>query len=202
LGRRARAEPGQTTALAGAALLSAAPTWVQAVLISAALAPGAAWALLPPAVVGAAVCAAGGVWLVLWRGGRAAAPGAATPGAGGSALRPREAMVVALTLAGVAGAVGLLQQHVGTAGLGLGVALAALADAHAPIAALASLHAAGSMATPTLLQLALLAIGANTFTRCAVALAAGGWGYGWRVGLCLLGSLAAALAPAGLQWPF
>jgi uncharacterized membrane protein (DUF4010 family) len=193
-GSRARAAPALGAALAGAAVLSGAATWVQALVMSAALSPAAALALLPVAVVGAAGCAAAGAWMVL-RGG-AAQPVAAEPAATPlrSALRPREALVVALMLAGVATAVGLLQRHFGDTGLGIGVAVAALADAHAPVATLAALHAAGTLATPALVAGVLLAVGANTVTRCFVAAAAGGRGYALRVGASLLASLAAAAA--------
>lgn len=223
-GSRARAEPTQATALAGAAVLSAAATWVQALVLSVALSPGAAWALLPAAMAGALACAAAGAWLVLRPGtalppavaaaaanakldaaadaaaadaaADAAAADAAAERPGRSALRPRVALAVALTLAAVAVATGLLQRRFGDTGLGIGVVLAALADAHAPIASLAALHAAGTLATPTMVAGTLLAVSANTLTRCVVATVAGGRGYALRVAAPLLGSLALACGSA------
>ncbi len=195
-GGRARAAPAHVAALAGGAVLSAAATWVQALVMSAALSPAAAWALLPVAAAGASACAAAGAWMVL-RAGTALPPAeAAACSTERSALRPRLALAVALMLATVAAVVGLLQRHFGDTGMVVAVALAALADAHAPIASLAALHAAGTLNTPMWVAGVLLAVGANTLTRCAVAAAAGGRGYALRVGAALLGSLLAAAAAA------
>jgi uncharacterized membrane protein (DUF4010 family) len=191
-GSRARAEPKQVAALAGAAVLSAAATWVQALVICTAMSPAAALALWPVAATGALACAAlGGMWVL-----RASAhlPGAdaASDGSSRSALRPREAFLVALVLGTVAVGTGLLQHRFGENGLAIGVALAALADAHAPIASLAALHAAGTLPTPTLVAGAGLAIASNTLTRCVVAAVAGGRHYALRVATALISSLAAA----------
>jgi uncharacterized membrane protein (DUF4010 family) len=197
LGSQARAAPAQATVLAGSAVLSAAASWLQALVISAALSPAAARALLATAAAGALACVAAGAWM-------AAQPGAAPPntpataGAGprttGSALHPREAITVALLLGAVAAAVGWLQHSFGATGLGIGIALAALVDVHAPIASLASLHAAGTLGDQALVAAALLAVASNTLTRCVLAVVAGGHGYGWRVAA----SLAASLGLAGL----
>ncbi|WP_152543540.1 DUF4010 domain-containing protein, partial [Methylibium sp. T29] len=109
-----------------------------------------------------------------------------------SALRPREALAVALTLGLVALLVGNAQRHYGDVGLELSVVLAALVDAHAPIASLAALHAAGELPTEALLHGVLLAVSANTVTRCGVAMVAGGRAYALRVGLALTVSLTLA----------
>jgi uncharacterized membrane protein (DUF4010 family) len=83
--------------------------------------------------------------------------------------------------------------------LGAGVALAAVVDAHAPIASLAALHAAGTLATPTLVGGALLSVSANTLVRCIVAAVAGGRDYGLRVAASLLASAALAWATAWMS---
>lgn len=192
-GSQARAMPQQTAVLAGGAVLSAAATWVQAVVMSALLSPEAALALLPCAAAGALGAAAAGA-LMLRSNRTAVGAGAAEPAR--SALRPREALTVALMLAGVAWVVGNAQRRFGDIGLGIGVGLAALADAHAPIASLASLHATGALATHSMVSGALLAVTANTLTRCAVAAIAGGRGYALRVAVSLLASLSLAWATA------
>jgi uncharacterized membrane protein (DUF4010 family) len=199
LGSHARAEPAQAAALAGAAVLSAAATWVQALLISAALSPSAALALLPAAGFAALGCAAVGVWMVQRADVGVVASGVAADTDARSALRPREAIIVATMLGVVATAIGLLQQRFGNMGLGAGVALAALVDAHAPIASLAALHAAGTLATPTLVGGALLSVSANTLVRCIVAAVAGGRDYGLRVAASLLASAALAWATAWMS---
>jgi uncharacterized membrane protein (DUF4010 family) len=212
LGGRARADPARVGVLAGSAVLSAAATWVQGLVITVALSPAAAAALWPTALAAALACAAAGGWMARPHGAAAAevaaAPAAAeeeaepAPAADAdasparSALRPREALTVALLLGGVAVAVGLLQQRFGDAGLGLGVALAGLVDAHAPIASLASLHAAGTLDASAVVASVLLAVACNTLTRCGVALVAGGRRYGLRVAVPLAGSLGLAVMMA------
>ncbi|MFO1251727.1 MAG: DUF4010 domain-containing protein, partial [Inhella sp.] len=114
----------------------------------------------------------------------------------GSALRPREALLVAVFLAGVAWAVTQARAAFGAGGLLAGVGISALADAHAPVASLAALHAAGQIAAPLLLQGVLLAIGTNSLTRMVVAWVAGGWVYARRVAAALVGSWGLAAAAA------
>jgi uncharacterized membrane protein (DUF4010 family) len=112
------------------------------------------------------------------------------------ALRLREAVLIALLLAGVALIVGQAQRLFGTGGVLVSTSLAALGDAHAPIASLLSLFAAGRLDAATLLTGTLLAVGMNTFTRLVTATVAGGHAYALRVGSALLAGLVAAAAAA------
>jgi uncharacterized membrane protein (DUF4010 family) len=155
----------------------------------AALSPVAALAFLPVALAGA--LGAAGVGLLALR---AQAPPAAVelPPSTGSALRPREAIAVAMLLGLVAAGVGLAQQRFGDVGLNLGIAFAALIDAHAPVASLAALNAAGSLPVHGVVLGALIAITVNSLTRCVVAAVAGGRAYAQRVGAALAASLALA----------
>jgi uncharacterized membrane protein (DUF4010 family) len=211
LGSRVQAQPQQVAVLAGGASLSAAATWVQALLMSLVLAPAAAAALWPLALAGL-LGAAGMGWMWSHRGVRAhqlhrrqhrvdvsaaAANGPALPRMDvpppGSALRPREAVMVGLLLGGVALLVGNAQRHFGQAGLLAGVGLAALVDSHAPIASLASLVAAGQLDSTRWLHGVLLAVGSNSVMRTVVAAVAGGRGYALRVAATLLASLGLAV---------
>jgi uncharacterized membrane protein (DUF4010 family) len=201
-GSRARTHPGQALAMAASGALSGVATWLQALLISSALSPASATVLAPVALAGAA----GGLLFTLpllrrTRGrhadGAPRSAGAASPPIGESALQPRAAVAIALMLGLVALGVGAARRHFGESGLMAAVALAALADSHAPISTLASLHASGGLTAQQLLAGVLLAIGANTLMRVAVAAAAGGPRYALRVGAVLLAGLAAATA-AGL----
>lgn len=194
-GNRARRQPVQTSLLASGASLSTVATWLQALMISAALSPAAAFALLPAAASGAAAAAILGLLPVLFRH---AAVQTEMPVPARSALRPREALAIGLALALAALLVGMAQQHFGDAGLRVGVALAALLDAHAPVATLASLHSSGVLTTDHFVQGVLIAIGANTATRCAVAVVAGGVTYGLYLALSLLASF--AIAAASVYW--
>lgn len=192
-GNRAREQPLHTALLAGAAGLSAVATWVLAMTMTTALSPSAGLALLPVALAGAAGAAAVGL-LPLLSPSPFVAPEA--PASTRSALRPREALAVALALALVALLVGTAQRHLGNAGLQVGIALGALIDAHAPVASLASLHAAGTLSTDRFVLGVLIAVGTNTLTRCVVALTAGGRNYALRVAAALMASLACACATA------
>lgn len=192
-GSQARARPQQASLLAAGAALSGVATWLLALTMSTALSPPAAAALLPVALAGAAGAAVVGLLPLLVR---EAGVVAEAPRAASSALRPREAFLVALALALVSILVGTAQRHFGSAGLNISVALAALVDAHAPVASLASLHAAGSLATERFVRGALIAVSANTLSRCALAWISGGRSFAWRVGAALLASLAFAWAAA------
>ncbi|WP_137860583.1 DUF4010 domain-containing protein [Variovorax sp. 3P27G3] len=194
-GNRVREQPQFTSVLAGAAALSAVATWVLALAMTSALSPQAGFALLPVALAGAAGAAAVGLMPLL----SARSPVAIeAPASTRSALRPREALTIAIALALVALLVGSAQRHFGNAGLLVGIALAALADAHAPVASLASLHAAGTLSTDHFVWDVLVAVGTNTLTRCAVALAAGGKAYALRVTAALAASLICACLAAVL----
>ena len=203
LGSRARAEPAQTRVLAAAAGLSTAATWVQVLIVCMAVPPAGAAPLGPVARGGALGARATGL-LALWRlppDPVPASPAAAATATTRSALRPREAVAVAGTLGLVALGVGQAQAHFGDAGRSAGVALAALADAHAPVAALAALHSGGELGDAALLQGALIAVGANSLSRSAVAWLAGGRAYAGRVALALAAGWAAAAAAALVALP-
>lgn len=190
-GSQARAQPMQVAVLAGGAGLSSAATWLQALVVCAALSPAAALAVLPMALAGA--LGAAGIGLLGLRGHRDAPAAVAPPRPTGSALRPREALTVAALLGLVAAGVGQAQRWFGDAGLNLGIAIAAVADAHAPVASLAALHGAGHLSPQGVVWGALIAIGVNSLTRGVVAAVSGGRVYAQRVGA----ALAAGLVTAG-----
>lgn len=190
MGARARAEPALARACLAGALMSTAATWVQALLIVVALAPSALKHIAAPAAAGLVVALASGAWA--WHGARVAADGqAAAPAA---PLRLREAALVALLLATVSAALAWAHRLLGEPAALAGAALAALADAHAPIAALAALQAGGRIETGVLLAGLLVAIGSNSVTRTVTAYVAGGRGYAVPVAA----SLAAAAATAAV----
>ncbi|MFT3956515.1 MAG: DUF4010 domain-containing protein [Piscinibacter sp.] len=187
-GARARAGSTPLRLAAAAAALSGCATWLQVLVLAAALSPGALDMLWP--------IAAGGAIGTLLVAGLLARGGGSEPApllGERSALQLREAVLVALLLAGVALLVGQARQHFGDAGVLTGTAIAALADAHAPIASLLSLHAAQQLEPRTLLVGTLLAIAVNTSTRLVTAFAAGGAAYALRVGAALLAGLATAI---------
>jgi uncharacterized membrane protein (DUF4010 family) len=191
MGARARAEPALARACLAGALASTAATWLQLLVLLATLAPAVLPQLLPAALAGLAVASASAVWA--WR----SAAGSATPSGAAPAhgpLRLREALAVAAMLAAVTAGVAWAQARLGSAAVLVGTGVAALADAHAPIAALASLHGSGRVEAGTVVHAALLAVAVNSVSRSAVALASGG--SRWALGVAT--SLAAAAAAAAL----
>ena len=73
----------------------------------------------------------------------------------------------------------------------------ALADAHAPVAAWATLQASGQATAVEVVRGALLALCANSASRAVLAFASGGRAFGARVTAVLAASLGAAV---GIHW--
>ncbi|MBP6542369.1 MAG: DUF4010 domain-containing protein [Piscinibacter sp.] len=195
-GARARAGEAPLAMAAAAGALSGCATWLQLLVLAAALSrPALAWLWLP------ALCGVVTTFAVAlaWLAGRDAGGDREADSpllADRGALRLREAVLVAVLLAGVALVVGQAQRLFGTNGVLVSTSLAALGDAHAPIASLLSLFAAGRIDAATLLAGAVLAVGTNTITRLVTAAVTGGRAYALRVGTALLAGLGAAVAAA------
>jgi uncharacterized membrane protein (DUF4010 family) len=190
LGAQARTQtPPLQQRLAGAASLSGAATWLQAMAIAAVASPALLLPLLPLALAGALVALAAGAWNVRAPDGESVAASAGDPR---RPLRLREALLIAALLLGVSVIVGWLSSRYGTQGLLAGSALVALADAHAPIAAAFGLHAQGAVVAREALLAVLVAAGVNSASRSVVAFATGGAAYGARVGAALAASWIAA----------
>lgn len=177
-----------------AAVLSMVATWVQMLLMASVV------STLVVAQVWPLVCAGALVPLLLGVGlwGRSSVEVAAQAPSSPEVLRVKEAALVAALLLGGAVLVNLAQQH-GVAGLMVGTALAAVADAHAPMASLMSLAGAGRLTTDHLMVGLLVAVSVNGVTRSVVALTAGGWRFGSGVALALLTNALAAWAFVWLQ---
>jgi uncharacterized membrane protein (DUF4010 family) len=80
----------------------------------------------------------------------------------------------------------MLADRYGAAGASIGVALAGFADAHSATASAAALAGSGSMSANTAVFAILLAVSANTFTKCVIAFVSGGMAFGLRVVLGLV----------------
>jgi uncharacterized membrane protein (DUF4010 family) len=195
-GARARSGEAPPVAAAAAGALSGCATWLHLLVLASALSRPALGMLWWPALCGTlATFGVALAWSVGRRTGRDRdddLPLLAERGA----LRLREAVLIALLLAGVALVVGQAQRLFGTGGVLVSTSLAALGDAHAPIASLLSLFAAGRLDATTLGAGTLLAVGMNTVTRLVTAAVSGGRAYAWRVGTALLAGLAAAVVAA------
>lgn len=189
-GARARARQLPVALAAAAGAFSGCATWAQLLVMAAALSPSGLRLLALPVLAGLVATAAAAA-LVSWRD-LLDGPSAAVDDRG--ALRLREALLIALLLAGVAALVSQAQQHFGRVGVLGSAALAAFGDTHAPIASLLALFAADRLDATTLRAGAILALTANTMTRLVTAFASGGASYALRVGTALIAGLIAALA--------
>ncbi len=188
-----------------AAVLSMVATWVQMLLMASVVAPTAVATIVPLVAVGVSVPLLLGA--ALWRGTplpSAAAPDASAPEAGaegagrgghtGGVLKLREALLVASLLLGGAVLLGWAQ-HRGVSGLLLGTAIAALADAHAPMVSLMAMFGAATLPEAHLMLGLMVALSVNGVTRSVAGWLAGGSAFGVRVA----GALALNL---GLAWAF
>lgn len=187
-----------------AAVLSMAATWVQMLLMASVVAPAAMLTIAPLVAVGVSVPLLLGA--ALWRGALVSGPasvGAQGASAGvpssdapasGGVLKLREALLVAGLLLGGAVLLGWAQ-HRGVSGLLLGTAVAALADAHAPMVSLLSMHGAGALPVSHLMLGLMVALSVNGVTRSAAGWLAGGRAFGLRVA----GALSLDI---GLAWAF
>jgi uncharacterized membrane protein (DUF4010 family) len=202
LGSRVRHADVPLAPAAAGASASAIATWLQALILLGALAPGLVQALWPLAVAGAATAAAA-TWLLARQAGparqahRPGPPAAeATPPDPGpaSALRLREALLVSVLLTAMTAGVGQAEQWAGASGVLLGTGLAALADAHAALAAVGALVGSQRLPEAVGVMAVLIAISVNTASRSLVGYVSGGAAYGSRVTLALWASTGAAWA--------
>lgn len=191
MGQHAREQPARLSVWAASAGLSGAATWVLALMIVGTLAPAASAAVAPLALAGAVVPPLL-AWLWLRSTDLRGADSMSAPKDG--PLRLREAALLATGLIAISSVVVALSRWLGPTAAYPSAALAALADAHAATAALASLQAAGTLSPRELAWGLLVAVGSNTLMRIGVATITGGAAYARRVGAVLIASWAAAMA--------
>lgn len=163
-----------------ASVLSTAATWLQMVLMASVVSPKGVSLIVPLVVVGALVPLSVGA--ALWRDQTSSSP---VDGPRGQMLRPREAVIVALLLVGGAVLVHSAQAY-GVSGVFMGTGLAAVADAHAPVASLLSLFEGGRLSADHLLIGLMVALSVNGATRTIAALVTGGPRFAMGVGGSLL----------------
>ena len=199
LGMEVRAGHATARAHAGAAVLSCVATMVQIVVVTATVQPQWITRLWLPALAGGCVAAALGWWGV----GLASA----RPDVGQGLREPmhlppdtpmfklRDALLIAALLTGIQVGVHLLTAWQGDAGMLAGALLAALADVHAATAAVLVQGEPQSPSGPAIASALMAALLVHAGSKCAVALASGGWRYALAVAP---GVLAHTLAFAGV----
>ena len=194
-----RAGHATARAHAGAAVLSCVATMVQIVVVAATVQPQWITRLWLPALAGGCVAAALGWWGV--------GLGSARPDVGQGLREPmhlppdtpmfklRDALLIAALLTGIQVGVHLLTAWQGDAGMLAGALLAALADVHAATAAVLVQGEPQSPSGPAIASALMAALLVHAGSKCAVALASGGWRYALAVAP---GVLAHTLAFAGV----
>lgn len=172
---------------------------VQIVVVAATVQPQWITRLWLPALAGGCVAAALGWWGV----GLASA----RPDVGQGLREPmhlppdtpmfklRDALLIAALLTGIQVGVHLLTAWQGDAGMLAGALLAALADVHAATAAVLVQGEPQSPSGPAIASALMAALLVHAGSKCAVALASGGWRYALAVAP---GVLAHTLAFAGV----
>jgi uncharacterized membrane protein (DUF4010 family) len=185
LGMEVRAGNATARAHAGAAVLSCVATMVQIVVVAATVQPQWITRLWLPALAGGCVAAALGWW------GVGLAP--ARPDAGQRLQAPmrlppdtpmfklRDALLIAALLTGIQMGVHLLTAWQGDAGMLAGALLAALADVHAATAAVLVQGEPQGPSGPAIAWALMAALLVHAGSKCAVALASGGWRYALAV---------------------
>ena len=189
LGMEVRAGQGTARAHARGAVLSCVATMVQIVVVAATVQPQWLARLWLPALAGGCVAAVLG-W---WGGLSTTRPQAPVPGADPWADVPalllpdapmfklRHALLIAALLTGIQVGVQLLTAWQGDAGMLAGALVAALADVHAATAAVLVRGGPDSASGPAIAFTLMAALVVHAGSKCAVALASGGWRYALAV---------------------
>jgi uncharacterized membrane protein (DUF4010 family) len=187
MGSRARQQVDLQGPAAAGALLSSVATIVQMAIFLAAANADTFEAMIAALVLGGATAVVyGGIFaLIMLR--RSTAAEAQT----GRPFDLRVAFGFAAILSTVLFVSAALQDVVGPQGVAVGVAIAGLADTHAPALSVASLVAAGQMEAEDAIIPILLAMTTNSGSKMVIAYSTGGLGYALRVWPGVLAILAA-----------
>jgi uncharacterized membrane protein (DUF4010 family) len=194
LGVEARKHPATIDAAAAGALASSMATFVQLGIIAAAIHLPLLKLLAVPLAAGFAVTTGAAAFFYL-RARKHSQSGQHK----GRAFSIIQATGFAFGLGALSAAVGVVNDHFGSAAAQTSAALAGFADAHAAGASVLALGADGRMEASAVLWSCLLGLSTNTVSKIAVAFAAGRAPYALRVGAGLIAAIAAAWAGALLS---
>lgn len=197
LGMEVRAGGATARAHAGAAVLSCVATMAQILVVAATVQPEWIARLWMPALAGGCVAAAVGWWGV-GRAARAAPEAVALP-SDTPMFKLRDALAIAALLTGIQVGVRWLTAWQGDAGMLAGALIAALADVHAATAAVLVQGGPGSPAGPAMAAALMAALLVHAASKCAVALASGGWRYALAVAPGVLAHTLAFVGVLALQ---
>jgi uncharacterized membrane protein (DUF4010 family) len=189
---KAKADPAERTAAVAGAILSSVATFVQMVIVLAAISLKTLVALAPMLAAGGAVISIFGGYHAL-RAARSPASAAAAPG---RAFSVGAALFMAAALAAVTLATAAAQPWFGTAGITLSAAIGGILDTHAAAMAVATLVAANKLTAGTAVIPILAAMTANATMKIAMAISVGRPDFVVRVAGAIILSIAAAWATA------
>jgi uncharacterized membrane protein (DUF4010 family) len=180
MGVRAQQTPALLSPAVAGAVLSTVGTMVQLTIVLAitdlATLRYMAWAI---ASGGGAALTVGG-WM-MWHTLRRDQLANQTEPSLGNAFSYKTALTLAALLAAVSLLTAWLNEQFGDAGLAVGMALAGLADTHAPAVSLATLVHSDSLTPAAAALPMLLALSSNTLAKILSASLAGGRHFAWRV---------------------
>jgi uncharacterized membrane protein (DUF4010 family) len=190
MGARARKDPALLAACVSGALFSTVATIVQLALVSLAIYPPAL-GVIAPSLIAALVAALAAAVLSLLEAHESDIPAAPK----GRAFSLWQALSFAVILSAVTASVALANEHWGRTAMGIGAALAGLADAHAGATSVLSLAATGTIDATAVLTPLLLAFSTNTFSKLVMAWISGGSRYTLRLAAGLIAVALAAWLP-------
>lgn len=192
-GARVRSDPALTASAASAALLAnLASLILMAVILGTTSSTQLVRLALPLGAAALALSIAALFGLRNQVGKADDQPAAAAAQA--RAVKPMQALVLALLIGVVLLLSAWLRSLFGAAGVIAAAALVALAELHAAAASLGQLAAAGGLASATADRAVIAILAASALAKSTLAFISGGRGYGWRVA----GGLAAMVAAAAL----
>ena len=195
MGTRATDDPRLVDPAVAGAVLSTVATVVQVALLVGATSQTTLAVVATPLLCAGVTAVAYGLFFSL-RLANTAFEGAAAPG---EAFSVKTALILAATLAVVLLLSAVLQAWLGDGGLTLAVGMAAFADAHAPVASVASQVAAGRLAATDAAVPILLALTTNSATKIILAFGGGSRPFAWRVATGVILVLVAAWAGHALR---
>ncbi len=192
MGSKAKADVSALSAAVAGGILSSVSTFVQMVLVLAAVSPTTLRAMVPMLAAGGTIIAGyGGVYML-----RAARSSAVAVPANDRAFGIGAALLMAAAMAGIMLLTAAAQPWFGTAGVTMGAAFGGLVDTHAAAMSVASLVVNGKLPANAAVVPILSAMTVNAAMKVAMASSTGTPAYALRVGAGIALSMAACWAAA------
>lgn len=170
MGHLVARQPDNIKVLSAAAILSNMATVTQVGLILGAVDPGLLRHMWGPLMCGAVATALYGLCLMFPRSASEANQQIKV----GGAFNLKLALIVTLTMTGIAFFSSLMLSHFGQVGVMLTATLSGFADAHASTASIATLAKSGQISFDAIVAPVLIAISSNSISKCVVAWVSGG----------------------------